>query len=81
MTHNTKICQLSFGANSANLNNLFNVKQIITGHSLIADTISISYEGKVINLDVHHAGGHSEALFIEGGKQFRISKDGDKYPL
>lgn len=60
---------------------VFNVKQIITGHSLIADTISVSYGGKLINLDVHHAGGHSEALVIEGEKQFRINKDGEKFPV
>jgi hypothetical protein len=60
---------------------IFGVKQIVTGHSLIADTIGIYRDGKVINLDVHHAGGHSEALFIEEGKEFRISKDGDKYLL
>jgi hypothetical protein len=59
----------------------FGVKQIITGHSLVADTISVSRDGKVINLDVHHAGGHSEALFIEGEKEFRITKDGEKFPL
>ncbi len=60
---------------------LFNVKHIITGHSVIADTISVLHDGKLINLDVHHAGGHSEALFIEGEKQFRITKNGEKFPL
>ena len=60
---------------------VFNVKHIITGHCVIADTISVLHDGKLINLDVHHAGGYSEALFIEGEKQFRITKNGEKIPL
>jgi hypothetical protein len=60
---------------------VFNVKHIVTGHSIVADTISFFHDGKVINLDVHHSGGHSEALFIEGEKQFRMTKDGEKFQL
>jgi len=60
---------------------VFNVKHIVTGHSIVADTISVFHDGKVINLDVHHSGGHSEALFIEGEKQFRMTKDGEKFQL
>ena len=60
---------------------VFNVKHIITGHSIIADTISVLHDGKLINLDVHHAVGNSEALFIEGDKEFRITKNGEKLPF
>lgn len=56
----------------------FNVKKIATGHTVIADTISVLHSGKLINTDVHHAKGHSEALLIEGGKYYRITIHGEK---
>jgi hypothetical protein len=56
----------------------FNVKRIATGHTVIADTISLLHNGKLINTDVHHAKGHSEALLIEGGKYYRITIHGEK---
>lgn len=59
----------------------FNVKRIATGHSIVADTISTLHNGKLIDLDVHHAEGHSEALLIEGGKYYRVTKNGDKFLL
>ena len=59
----------------------FDVKHIVTGHFVAADTISVFRNGKLINLDVHHAGGHSEALLIEGEKQFRVNKEGEKFQL
>jgi hypothetical protein len=59
----------------------FNVKHIATGHTVIADTISFLHKGKLINTDVHHAKGHSEALLIEGGKFYRITGHGEKFPV
>ncbi len=59
----------------------FNVKRIITGHTLIADTITVLHNGKLINADVHHAKGHSEALLIDGGKYYRITIAGEKFLL
>jgi Calcineurin-like phosphoesterase len=56
----------------------FNVKHIVTGHTMIADTISVLHNGKLINIDVHHAKGHSEALLIDGGKYYRITIAGEK---
>jgi thiol-disulfide isomerase/thioredoxin len=56
----------------------FNVSQIITGHTIVADTISVHYGGKVINTDTHHADGKSEALLIEGNKYYRLNCDGKK---
>ncbi|MEO6611352.1 MAG: metallophosphoesterase [Chitinophagaceae bacterium] len=58
---------------------LYGVKHIATGHTVIADTISVLYKGKVFNTDVHHAGGHSEALFLESGKFYRVSGLGEKF--
>ena len=57
----------------------FNVKVIATGHSVVADTISVLHNGKLINTDVHHAGGHSEAMLVEDGKYYRITKTGGKF--
>ncbi len=59
----------------------FAVKQIVTGHSLVADTVSLWYGGKVINTDTHHANGHSEALLVEGDKLYRVNSTGQKILL
>jgi hypothetical protein len=56
----------------------FSVKHIVTGHSLVADTVSLWYNGKVINTDTHHAKGHSEALLVEGDKFYRVNASGQK---
>lgn len=60
---------------------IFNVKHIIAGHSPAGDKISVSYGGKVINVAMHHAAGHSEALLVETGKFFRVTKKGEKFLL
>ncbi len=56
----------------------YGVKHIATGHTVIADTISVWYKGKVLNTDVHHAKGHSEALLMENGKYYRVNAIGEK---
>jgi len=57
---------------------LFNVKYIATGHTIISDSISVLYKGKVFNTDVHHASGHSEAMLVEDGKFYRVNAQGEK---
>ena len=57
---------------------LYGVKHIATGHTVIADTISILFNGKVFNTDVHHVKGLSEALLLENGKYYRVSPLGEK---
>lgn len=56
----------------------FNVKRIVTGHTVVADTISVWYNGKVIDVDTFHAGGRSEALFIDGDNYYRVNGEGEK---
>ncbi len=56
----------------------FNVKHVSTGHTVIADTISVHGDGKLINTDVHHAKGHSEALLVEEGRFFRVNQAGTR---
>jgi hypothetical protein len=51
---------------------IYKVSHIATGHTIIADTISVLFNNKVFNTDVHHAGGHTEALLKEGNKFFRV---------
>jgi Calcineurin-like phosphoesterase len=60
---------------------LYNVKHIATGHTIIADTISVLYNGKVFNTDVHHAKGISEGLLIEDGKFYRATAQGEKFRI
>jgi hypothetical protein len=61
--------------------NKFNVRRIITGHTVVADTISVHYEGKVINTDTKHAKGLSEALLIEGDRYYRVNDKGESVLL
>jgi Calcineurin-like phosphoesterase len=60
---------------------LWGVKHIVTGHTIVADTISVWYNGKLMNTDVHHAAGKSEALLIEDGKYYRVNPAGNKVLL
>lgn len=60
---------------------LYKVKHIATGHTIVADTISVFFNGKVFNTDVHHAKGHTEALLIEEGIFFRLTLSGEKLLL
>jgi hypothetical protein len=59
----------------------YRVKHIFTGHSIVADTISAWYGGKVVNTDVHHAEGKSEAVLIENGRYHRVNSKGEKVQL
>lgn len=59
----------------------FNVRKIVTGHTIIADTVSVHYNGKVINTDTPHADGKSEALLIEGDRFYRVNAEGKKVLL
>ena len=62
----------------------FGVAHIITGHTVVAhnneagDTVSVHYNGKVLNTDTRHALGKSEALLIEGDKFYRVNDKGEK---
>lgn len=56
----------------------FGINHIITGHTIVSDTISVWYDGKLLNTDVHHAAGNSEALLIENDKYYRVDSDGKK---
>jgi hypothetical protein len=59
----------------------FNVKKIVTGHTIVADSISVHFGGKVINTDTKHAEGKSEALLIVGNEYFRVNNRSDRVPL
>lgn len=59
----------------------FGVNHIVTGHTVVADTISTHYGGKVINIDTRHADGKSEALLVKEGKYYRVDLTGKRYPL
>jgi hypothetical protein len=60
---------------------LYKVKHIATGHTVIADTISVLYNGKVFNTDVPHAKGQPEALLVENDKYFRTNTIGEKFQI
>lgn len=54
----------------------FSVNHIVTGHTIIGDTISVHYDGKVINTDTRHASGKTEALLVEDNKLYRVNSRG-----
>lgn len=58
--------------------NLFGTKYIATGHTIIADTITVNFNGTVFNTDVHHASGRSEALLLENGHFYRVDAVGQR---
>ena len=59
----------------------FRVNRIITGHTIVSDTVSIHYNGRVINVDTKHAEGKSEALFIEADNYYRVNGEGKRRAL
>lgn len=59
----------------------FDVQHIVTGHTIVADTISTHYNNKVINTDTRHAKGMSEALLVEGDYYYRVNTEGKKVLL
>ena len=61
--------------------NFYGVKQITTGHTIIANQITSFFKGKVIDIDMLHAEGVSEALLMEDGKMWRVNKAGEKSPV
>ena len=60
---------------------LYRSRYIVTGHTLVADTISAWYNGRLFNTDVHHASGKSEALLVEDKKFYRVNTEGKKVLL
>ncbi len=60
---------------------IYNVRAITTGHTIIANEIRSLYNGKVFNTDVHHAEGRSEALLIDDGKFWRVNTAGEKFDI
>jgi hypothetical protein len=61
--------------------NFYNIRHITTGHTIVAHNICSLFDGKLINTDVHHAGGYSEALLVENGKFSRVNAAGEKFPV
>jgi hypothetical protein len=55
---------------------IYDCKYIVTGHTVIANEIVSVYKGKVINTDLHHKQGHSEALLFDAGKIYRVNSKG-----
>jgi hypothetical protein len=56
----------------------YGVRNIVTGHTIIANEVRSLYKGKVFDVDVHHAEGRSEALLIEDKKFWRVNTAGEK---
>jgi hypothetical protein len=60
---------------------IYGVRAITTGHTIISTEIRSLYDGKVYNIDVHHAEGRPEALLIDNGKYWRVNTAGEKLEI
>lgn len=58
----------------------FGAKHIAIGHTL-AEHIGHDYDGRVLRVDVHHAGGNSEALLFADGSYWRVDGSGQRHAL
>jgi hypothetical protein len=61
--------------------NLYGSRFIITGHTVVSKQIVSLFNGRVINTDVPHKLGYSEALMIEGNKMIRVNANGEKMEI
>ncbi len=59
----------------------YGVRHITTGHTVVSNNITSLFDGKLIDTDVNHADGHSEALLVENGKLSRVNAEGEKFPV
>jgi len=60
---------------------IYGVRYITTGHTIISNEIRSLYDGKLFNVDVHHAEGRPEALLIDNGKFWRVNTAGEKLDI
>ena len=60
---------------------IYGVKHITTGHTIIANEIRSLYNEKIFDVDVHHAEGRPEALLIDNGKFWRVNTAGEKFDI
>jgi hypothetical protein len=61
--------------------NQYKIDHIVTGHTIVGDTVSVWYNGRLFNTDLRHAVGKSEALMIENDKFYRVDQQGNKVLL
>lgn len=59
----------------------FGVSKIITGHSIMSDVITSWYGGHVLNTDVEHRKGNSEAILMDGKNYYRVKPGGERIAL
>jgi Calcineurin-like phosphoesterase len=59
----------------------FRTRHIVTGHTVVADTVSMLFGGKLFNTDTPHAKGKSEGLLMEGKEIWRVDIEGKRYKL
>jgi hypothetical protein len=58
----------------------FGVRRLAIGHTL-ARAVGTDYDGRVLRIDVHHAGGTTEAVLVEGADAWRVDARGGRHPL
>jgi diadenosine tetraphosphatase ApaH/serine/threonine PP2A family protein phosphatase len=58
----------------------FGVARVVVGHTVV-ENIGFQHGGRVLAVDVHHAGGTSQAALREKGKWMRLSSSGERTEL
>lgn len=61
--------------------NLFGVKRIVVGHTIVPENVGFYYQGKVLGLDVNGHAGQYEAAFYSNGKWFKLKADGERMAI
>lgn len=56
---------------------IFDVEKIVVGHTIV-DDVRYFYQGKVIAIDTDHAGGDTEGILLEAGKEYRVDINGNR---
>ncbi len=59
----------------------YKANHVVTGHTIIAEVVTMHYGGRVFDTDVPHAREKSEALLIEDNKFYRVNNKGEKILL
>ncbi|MBK7878460.1 MAG: metallophosphoesterase [Planctomycetes bacterium] len=58
----------------------FGVKRVVVGHTIVP-RVGLALGGRVLTVDVHHAGGNSQAALLEKGAWVRLFPDGRREGL
>ncbi|MFN0255621.1 metallophosphoesterase [Pedobacter ureilyticus] len=57
---------------------IFNVKRVIVGHTIVKGNVAFYYGGKVLGIDVNRHGGDHQAAVFENGEWFAVNEKAER---